>query len=51
MQECKLVKFPIIVGVKLSIEHYPKTHKEIKYLTHVPYGSDVGSILYAMACT
>jgi hypothetical protein len=28
MQECKLVKVPILVGVKLSTDQCPKTHEE-----------------------
>ena len=51
MQECKLVKVPIPVGVKLSVDQCPKTHEEEEDMSHVPYVSAVGSLMYAMACT
>jgi hypothetical protein len=51
MQECKLVKVPIPVGVKLSADQCPKTHEEEEYMSHVPYVSLVGSFMYAMVCT
>ena len=50
MQECKLVKVPILVGVKLSADQCPKTHEE-EDMSHVPYASAVGSLMYAMAYT
>jgi Fe-S cluster biosynthesis and repair protein YggX len=51
MQECKLVKFPIPIGVKLSVDQCPKTHEEEEDMSHVPYASEVGSLMYAMVCT
>jgi hypothetical protein len=51
MQECKPVKVPIPVGVKLSADQCPKTHEEEEDMSHVPYASAVGSLMYAMVCT
>ena len=51
MQECKLVKVPIPIGVKLSADQCPKTHEEEEDMSHVPYVSVVGSLMYEMVCT
>jgi hypothetical protein len=51
IQECKPVKVSINVGVKLSIDQCPKTHEEEEDMSHVPYASVVGSVMYAMVCT
>jgi hypothetical protein len=51
MEECKPVKVPIPVGVKLSTDQCPKTHEEEEDMSHVPYVSAVGSLMYAMVCT
>jgi hypothetical protein len=51
MQECKLTKVPIPVGVKLSTNQCPKTQEEEEEMSHVPYASAVGSLMYAMVCT
>ena len=51
MQECKPIKVPIPVGVRLSIEQCPKTQEEEEGMSHVPYASVVGSLMYAMVCT
>jgi hypothetical protein len=51
MQECKLVKVPILVGVKLFADQCPKTQEEEEDMSHVPYASVVGSLMYAMVCT
>jgi hypothetical protein len=51
MQECKLVKVPIPVGVKLSSNQCPKTHEEEEDMSHVLHASVVGSLMYAMVCT
>ena len=49
MQDSKLMKVPILVGVKLSVEQCPKTQEEEEDMSHVPYESAVGSLMYAMA--
>jgi hypothetical protein len=51
MQECKPVKVPIPVGVKLSTDQCHKTREEEEDMSHVPYASAVGSLMYAMVCT
>jgi hypothetical protein len=35
MQECKPIKVPIPVGVKLSIDQCPKTQEEEEDMSHV----------------
>eukprot|EP00253_Pinus_taeda_P034798 PITA_34798 len=47
-KDSKLVKVPIPVGVRLSVEQCPKTQKEEEDMSHVPYASAVGSLMYAM---
>eukprot|EP00253_Pinus_taeda_P003268 PITA_03268 len=51
MQDSKPVKVPIPVGVRLSTEQCPKTQEEEEDMSHVPYASAVGSVMYAMVCT
>jgi hypothetical protein len=51
MQECKPVRVPIPVGVKLSVDQCPKTQEEEEDMSHVLYASAVGSLMYAMVCT
>ena len=51
MQDSKLVKVPIPVGVKLSAEQCPKAQEEEEDIFRVPYESAVGSLMYAMVCT
>ena len=51
IQECKPVKVPIHVDVKLFVDQCPKTHEEEEDMSHVPYASAVGSLMYAMVCT
>eukprot|EP00253_Pinus_taeda_P004987 PITA_04987 len=46
--DSKLVKVPIPVCVKLSIEEFPKTQEEEEDMSRVPYASVVGSLMYAM---
>jgi hypothetical protein len=51
MQECKPIKVPILVGVNLSADQCPKTREEEDDMSHVPYASAVGNLMYAMVCT
>ena len=51
MQECKPVKVPILVGVRLSAEQCPKTQEEEEGMSRVPYASVIGSLMYVMVCT
>ena len=48
---CKPVKVLILVGVRLSTKQCPKTLEEEEDMSHVPYASVVGSLMYAMVCT
>jgi hypothetical protein len=47
----KPVKVPIPICVKLSAYQCPKTQEEEEDMSHVPYTSAVGSLMYAMVCT
>jgi hypothetical protein len=51
MHGSKPIKVCISIGVKLSADQHPKTHKEEEDMSHVPYASVVGSLMYAMVCT
>jgi hypothetical protein len=50
IHECKPVRVPIRVGVKLSADQCLKTHEEEEDMYHVPYESAVGILMYAMVC-
>jgi len=51
MKQSKLVKAPIHVSVKLSIEQCPKTPEEEEDMSHFPYTSAIGNLMYEMVCT
>ena len=51
MQECKLVKVPILEGARLSIEQCTNNQEEEDDISHVPYASVIASLIYAMVCT
>ena len=51
MQDSKLMKVPFPVGVKLYVEQCLKTQEKEEDMSHAPYASAVGSLLYAMVCT
>ena len=51
MQDNKLAKVPIHVGVKLYVEQCPKTQEEEEEMSRVPYASAVGNLMYVMVCT
>ena len=50
MQDYKPVNTLIPVGFKLSAEQCPKTQEDIEDMSHVPYASDVESLIYSMVC-
>eukprot|EP00253_Pinus_taeda_P036046 PITA_36046 len=50
-KDSKSVKIPIPVGIKLSVEKCPKTQEKEEDMSHVPYASAVGSLMYVMVCT
>eukprot|EP00253_Pinus_taeda_P005805 PITA_05805 len=51
IRDSKPVKVPIPIGVKLSDKQCPKTQEEEEDMSHVPYASSVGSLMYAMIYT
>ena len=51
MHGSKPIKVPIPISVKLSADQCPKTQEEEEDMSHVPYASAVGSLMYAMVCT
>ena len=51
MQRSKLVSTPLVAHFKLSSALSPYTKEEREYMSHVPYASTVGSIMYVMVCT
>jgi hypothetical protein len=51
VQGSKPVKVHIHVGVNLSADQCPKTREEEEDMSHVPYASEVGSLMYAMVYT
>ena len=53
MYKCKPIKFPIPMGVRISIEQCPSTEEEEEEeeLSRVLYSSAVGSLMYYMVGT
>ena len=51
MLDAKPVKTPLAAHFQLSADLSPQTDEEEKYISHVPYATAVGSIMYAMVCT
>eukprot|EP00253_Pinus_taeda_P014068 PITA_14068 len=51
MHYSKPAKVPIPVAVRLSAEQCHKTQEEEEDMSHVPYGSAVGSLMYEKVCT
>jgi hypothetical protein len=51
MKDAKLVSTPLAAHFRLSAALSPQHEKDIEYMSHVPYSSAVGSIMYAMVCT
>ena len=51
MQECKPVKVPIPIGLRLYVEQFPKSQEEEEDIFHVPYDSVVRGLMYVMVCT
>jgi hypothetical protein len=48
MKECKPVRVPIHVGVKLYVDQCLKTQEEEENMSCVPYAIEVGILMYAM---
>jgi hypothetical protein len=51
MQECNLARVVIPLDVKLFVDQCSKTEEEENDMSHVPYASAIGSLMYAMVCT
>ena len=51
MQSVKPVITPLVAYFRLSSTLSPESDDEIDYMSHVPYSSAVGSLMYAMACS
>ena len=51
MLDAKPVKTPLAAHFQLSADLSPQSDEEEMYMSHVPYASAVGSIMYAMVCT
>jgi len=45
------VSTPLAPHFKLKVIMSPTTIEEREYMTHVPYASVIGSLMYAMVCT
>jgi len=45
------VSSPLAPHFKLSADMSPKIIDEREYISHIPYASAVGSLMYAMMCT
>ncbi|KAL0439567.1 UNVERIFIED_CONTAM: hypothetical protein Slati_2439700 [Sesamum latifolium] len=51
MKNSKRGFLPMRHGIKLSKKQSPKTDKELKRMSDIPYASVVGSIQYVVQCT
>lgn len=51
MHDSKPVRTPLGAHFSLSAALSPSTDEDRDYMSHVPYASAVGSIMYAMVCT
>ena len=51
MHNSKPIDTPIEKGHTLSLDDCPKSKKEKRERTRVPYASAIGSLMYAMLCT
>ncbi|KAG8502915.1 hypothetical protein CXB51_000770 [Gossypium anomalum] len=51
MQSAKPVSTPLATHFRLSSALSPQSDDEIEYMSHVPYSSAMGSLMYAMVCS
>ncbi|KAG8480945.1 hypothetical protein CXB51_025615 [Gossypium anomalum] len=51
MWSAKPVSTPLAAHFRLSSALSPQSDDEIEYMSHVPYSSAVGSLMYAMVCS
>jgi hypothetical protein len=46
MKEYRPIRVPITLGVNLSIDQCPNTQEHEENMSHVPYASVLGSLMY-----
>ena len=51
MENSKSERISLGEHFKLFADHFPQTKEEQAYISHVPYSSAIGNIMYAMICT
>ncbi|KAG8496414.1 hypothetical protein CXB51_007522 [Gossypium anomalum] len=51
MRSAKPLSTPLAAHFRLSSALSPQSDDEIEYMSHVPYSSAVGSLMYAMVCS
>ncbi|KAG8493847.1 hypothetical protein CXB51_011132 [Gossypium anomalum] len=51
MRSAKPVSTPLAAHFRLSSALSPQSDDEIEYMSHVPYSSAVGSLMYAIVCS
>ena len=51
MDNCNPVSNPLATYFKLSANSCPKSKEEMERMSHIPYSSAVGSLMYAMVYT
>ena len=49
--DTKFISTSLASYFKLNATISPTTVKEHKYMSHIPYASEVSSLIYAMVCT
>lgn len=51
MNNVKLVNLPVASHFKISLGLSPRNDEEKEYMSHVPYGSTLGNLMYVMVST
>ena len=51
MPSSKPLSTPLVAYFKLLVALSPQIEEEVEYMSHGPYASTIGSIMYAMVCT
>ncbi|KAG8478386.1 hypothetical protein CXB51_028195 [Gossypium anomalum] len=51
IQSAKPVSTPLAAHFRLSSALSPQSNDEIEYMSHVPYSSEVGSLMYVIDCS
>lgn len=51
MKNAKPVSTPLAAHFRLSATLSPQSVEDKRHMSHVPYSSAVGSVMYAMVCT